>query len=148
LQSIAGEGTACGITNISFDESSVRFMEALSCDADMAHMIYSLQTRSMTDEEWFSKHSTCCQHKSFKIWPDWWDDAFDTQLGAHHKADCLGILIPRSTIMSYHQSLSPFRMHSVIEFQTVPKLELGECVAAHAHNLCNLHVINSSMWLY
>ncbi len=148
LQSVAGEGTACGITDISFDESSVRFMEASSCDANMAHMVYSLQTRSMMDEECFSKRSTCRQRKNFKIWTDWWDDAFDAQLGAHRKADCIGIPISRSTIMSYHQSLSPFCMHSVIEFQTVPKLELGECVTAHAYNLRGLHAINSSMWPY
>jgi len=148
LQSVAGEGIACGITDISLDESSVRFMEALSCDADMACMVYYLQTRSMTDEECPSKHSTCRQRKSLKIWPDWWNDAFGVQLGAHRKADCIGFPIPRSTILSYRQSLSPSHMRSVIEFQTVPKLELGECVAAHAHNLCNLHAINSFMWLY
>ena len=51
-------------------------------------------------------------------------------------------------IVDHHQSCSPFRMHSIIEFQTVPKLELGECVAAHAYNLRGLHAINSSMWPY
>jgi len=44
LQHVAREGTACGITNISFDELPVGFMEASSGDADMAHMVYSLQT--------------------------------------------------------------------------------------------------------
>jgi len=67
LQSVFRESTACGTTNISFDELPVRFMEALSCNADMVHKVYCLQTSSMTDEECLFKHSTCCQFKSFKI---------------------------------------------------------------------------------
>ena len=104
LQSVFRESTACGTTNISFDELPVRFMEVSSCNTDMAHIVYCLQTSSMTDEECLFKHSTCCQFKSFKIehfashwlksfkiehfvhhqfksfkiWPDW-DDTFDDQ---------------------------------------------------------------------
>ncbi len=95
LQSVAREGTACGITDISFDESPVRFMEAPSCDANMAHMVYCLQTSSMADKEHWFKHFTCCQLKSFKNWPDW-DNAFDAQLDAHCKAGCIGVPVPQS----------------------------------------------------
>ena len=93
LQSVAGEGTACGITDISFDESPVRFMKALSCDADMAHMVYCLQTSSMADEEHWFEPFTRCQLKSSEDWPDW-DNASDAQLDAHPKADCIGAPMP------------------------------------------------------
>jgi len=94
LQSIAGEGTACGITNISFDELPVGFMEASSGDANMAHMVYCLQTSSMADKEHWFKGFTCHQLKSSKNWPDW-DNAFNAQPDAHCKADCIRAPVPQ-----------------------------------------------------
>jgi len=93
LQSIAREGTACGITDISFDELPVGFMEASSGDADMAHMVYCLQTSSIADKECWFKCFACCQLKSIRNWPDW-DNAFDTQLDACCKADYIGVPLP------------------------------------------------------
>jgi len=90
LQSVAGEGTACGITDTSFDELPIRFMEASSGDANMAHIAYCLQTSSMADAEHWFKPFTCCQLKSSEDWPDW-DNASNAQLGAHCKADCIGV---------------------------------------------------------
>jgi len=84
LQPVAREGTACGITNISFDESPVGFMKASSGDADMAHMVYCLQTSSMAE----SKHFAHRQLKSFENWPDW-GKVLDAQLGFHCKVDCI-----------------------------------------------------------
>ncbi len=93
LQPTAGEGTACGITDISFNESPVGFMKASSCDASMAHMVYCLQTSSMANEECWFKCFACHQLKSVKNWPDW-DNAFDTQIDACCKADCIRVPLP------------------------------------------------------
>jgi len=93
LQSIAREGTVCGITDISFNELPVRFMEASSGNANMAYMVYCLQTSSTADKEHWFKPFTCHQLKSFKNWPDW-DEVLDAQLGSHCKVDCIRIPIP------------------------------------------------------
>jgi len=104
LQSMAGEGTACGITNISFNELPVRFMEvspfmeASSCDANMAHMVYCLQTSGMTDKDCLLKCFTCCQLRCLKNRPDW-DEVFDAQLDSHCKVSCIGILVPQPTLI-------------------------------------------------
>jgi len=101
LPSVAGDGAACGITDISFDELPVEFMEALSGDANMAHMAYCLQTSSMADEEHWFKPFTHCQFKSSENWPDW-DNASDAQLDAHCKADYIGVPMPQSMAGNEH----------------------------------------------
>jgi len=98
LQSIAGEGTACGITDISFDELPVRFMEELSCDADMADMVYHLQTSGMTDKDCLLKCFTCHQLGCLKNWHDW-DRFFDAQLDSHCKVGCIGIPVSQPTLI-------------------------------------------------
>jgi len=57
FQSIAREGIACGITDVSFNDlpsvslcSLVKFIEASSCDANMVCIVYQLQTSSMDDK--------------------------------------------------------------------------------------------------
>jgi len=79
LQSVAGEGIACGITDIPFDESPppaslcslIKSMEASFCDTNMARMVYRLQTSGMTDEECVLKCFTWHQLKHLKNWPEW-----------------------------------------------------------------------------
>jgi len=66
LQSIAGEGTACNIDDIPFDEVSpappyalTKILESSVCDVDMACLVYRLQNSDMTDEERLLKRFTC-----------------------------------------------------------------------------------------
>jgi len=108
LQSVAREGTACGITDIFFNELQlpVGFMEASSGDANMAHMVYCLQTSSMADKECWSKCFVHHQLKSVKNW-SYWDEALDARLGSCCKVDCIRIPIPQSALIEiYHGSSS------------------------------------------
>jgi len=71
LQSIAGEGIACNINDIPFDEVStatpcalIKMLESSCCDFDMARLVYQLQNSDMTDEEcllkWFMHQQLKC----------------------------------------------------------------------------------------
>jgi len=94
---------ACGTTDIPFNElppvslcSVIKFMGESFCDANMARMVYHLQTSDMTDEEWLFMCFTHCQLRHLKNWPDW-DATFDAQLDADCKAGCIGIPVPWPT---------------------------------------------------
>jgi len=67
---------------------SVKALEASLCNVDVACLVHHLQTSGMTDKKQLLKRFTHHQLKWLKNWPDW-DDAFDVQLDAHHKAGCI-----------------------------------------------------------